>query len=553
MPVQRRMLLAQLLAGVSTLALSSTAFAQNVIYTYDSLGRVTSVTNPDGSTIRYTYDPAGNRTQVVQAASTGQPVGAFYPSLSSIRSGTSVTLYWSSANATSASIDNGVGSVTPVASGSVSVSPTTTTTYTLTLTGAGGQTTLQTTVAVAPGGTLSASPSAIQEGASTTLSWTSAAATSASIDNGVGNVTPVSGGSVSVSPDVTTTYTLTLNGPGGQTMLPTTVTVYPPPTGTFEADSWVIGTGRSTTLRWKSENATSASINNGVGSVAPVAEGSVVVSPASTTTYTLTLSNPGGQITLQTTVTVNSDFNQTIAVTGTGPVNLRTLAQTAGFDGLRNAVVTFQLGSGVTITGAPGGGTGIDTGLWPSDDFGVALTVQVSGKVRGGGGAGGTGSDVNSYSAGVGGDAIFCRENIAITVNSGAEVRAGGGGGAGGGGWKSKNAEGEWEPYRQGGGGGGGFPNGAGGTGVNTGGSGTTSGGGAGGAGSSGGTRLSGAGGTGGGIAAAGADGVAATGTVTSNFEKTNPGLAGVAGYAIRKNGKTVSVTNNGTISGTVG
>jgi len=552
MPVQRRMLLAQLLATASAFALSSRAFAQDVSYTYDELGRVTSVTNPDGSTIRYAYDAAGNRTQVVQAASTGQPTGAFYPSLSSIKAGASVTLYWTSANATSASIDNGVGAVTPVAGGSVSVSPTATTTYTLTLTGPGGQTTLQTTIAVAPGGTFSASPSGIGEGGSTTLSWTSAAATSASIDNGVGNVTPVAGGSVVVSPDTTTTYTLTLNGSGGQTMLQTTVIVHPHPGGTFEAASWVIGTGGSTTLSWTSENATSASIDNGVGSVTPVAGGSVVVSPSSTTTYTLTLSNPGGQTTLQATVTVNADFNQTIAVTGAGPVDLRALAQAAGYDGLRNAVVTFQVGSGVTISGASGGGVAIDTGAWPSSDFAMSLALQVSGKVHGGGGRGGDGSDMNLYAAGAGGDAILCRENIAITVNSGGEVRGGGGGGAGGGGWIFQNSEGQWEPYRQGGGGGGGFPNGAGGSGVNAGGSGTPSGGGAGGA-ASGGPRSSGAGGNGGGAAAAGAGGSVATGTTSSNFQKTNPGNAGAAGWAVRKNGKTVNVTNNGTISGTVG
>jgi len=551
MSVHRRLLLAQLLASASAFALSREAFAQNVAYTYDGLGRVTSVTNPDGATIRYTYDAAGNRTQVVQAEGTGQPTGAFYPSLSSVNAGASVTLYWTSANATSASIDNGVGAVTPVAGGSVSVSPTATTTYTLTLTGPGGQTTLQTTVAVAPGGTFSASPSGIPEGGATTLSWTSGAATSASIDNGVGAITPVAGGSVSVSPATTTTYTLTLNGPGGQTMLQTPVTVHPPPDGTFEAESWVIGTGGSSTLSWTSENATSASINNGVGSVTPVAGGSVSVSPASTTTYTLTLNGPGGQKTLQTTVTVNADFNQTIAVTGTGPVNLRTLAQAAGYDGLRNAVVTFQLGSGVTISGASGGGAGIDTGLWPPSGFAISLALQVSGKAYGGGGLGGAGSDTNVYTAGPGGDAISCRENIVITVNAGGEVKAGGGGGAGGGGWMIKTGEGVWEPYRQGGGGGGGFPNGAGGPGVNNGSNGTTSGGGSGGAASSG-MRPSGAGGNGGGAASAGASGSVASGTETTSFNKTSPGVAGAPGFAVRKNGKTVTVTNNGTVTGTV-
>ena len=554
MPVHRRALLTQLLASVSSITLIGEASAQSVSNTYDALGRITRVTNPDGSTITYTYDAAGNRTQVLQAASTNQPTGAFYPSLSSIPAGASVTLYWTSANATSASISNGVGSVTPVAGGSVSVSPSTTTTYTLTLTGAGGSTTVQTTVAVRPGGTLSVSPSAITYGGASSLSWTSTGATSASINNGIGAVTPISGGSVTVSPAATTTYTLTLDGAGGQTTVQTTLLVAPLPSGTFEATSWVIGTGGSTTLVWTSENATSATIDNGVGSVTPVAGGSVSVSPTTTTTYTLTLNGPVGSKTLQTTVTVNSNFNQTIAITGTGPVNLRTLAQTAGYDGLRNANVTYQLGSGVTIIGGAGGGMGIDTGLWPSSSFAIVLILQVSGKVYGAGGTGGVGSDLIGYSAGVGGDAIFCRENITITINAGGEAKAGGGGGAGGGGWISRNAEGEWELYRQGGGGGGGFPNGAGGSGVNNGSGGSTSGGGVGGAGSSGGgTRQSGAGGTGAGAASSGADGVVASGTATTNFQKTNPGLPGTPGYAVRKNSKTVTVTNNGTISGTIG
>jgi len=412
---------------------------------------------------------------------------------------------------------------------------------------------VQTTVAVRPGGTLSVSPTGITYGGTSSLSWTSTGAASASINNGIGAVTPISGGSVNVSPAATTTYTLTLDGAGGQTTIQTTLTVAPLPSGTFEATSWVIGTGGSTTLVWTSENATSATIDNGVGSVTPVAGGSISVSPTTTTTYTLTLNGPVGPTTLQTTVTVNANFNQTIAVTGAGPVSLRALAQAAGYDGLRNATITFQVGSGVSVISALSGGIGIDTGLWPSSGFAIALTLQVSGKVYGGGGLGGVGSDLNVYLAGKGGDAIFCRENIAITVNAGGEAKAGGGGGGGGGGWISRTAEGEWEPYRQGGGGGGGFPNGAGGSGVNVGSGGSTSGGGAGGAGSSGGTRLSGAGGAGAGAASSGADGVVASGTATNNFQKTNPGLPGTPGYAVRKNSKTVSVTNNGTISGTVG
>ncbi|MFN3462432.1 MAG: RHS repeat domain-containing protein [Terricaulis sp.] len=269
------------------------------------------------------------------------------------------------------------------------------------------------------------------------------------------------------------------------------------------------------------------------------------------------------------TVTHGDDvaFNQTIQVTGTSPVNLRTLANQSGYLGSTNATITFQVGSTVTITGlagGPNGGVAIDTGVWPSATKSISLTLQVSGKVYGGGGVGAS-SGQAADNPGVGGDAIYCRENINVTVNAGGQVRGGGGGGGHGGGWENAflNGEGQWETvYKYGGGGGGGFPNGPGGTSESSsaGSSGTSSGGGAGGAGAGGGGHPAGAGGTGGGFAGTGNTGGAATGTPGCNLSGTicwngpdAPGTGGAPGYAIRKNGKTVNVTNNGTISGTVG
>ena len=107
MPVHRRLLLAQLLAGASAFALSREAFAQDVTYTYDALGRITTVTYPNGATITYAYDPAGNRTQVVQVEGTAAPTGTFSASPTSISTGGSSTLSWTSSGATSASINNG--------------------------------------------------------------------------------------------------------------------------------------------------------------------------------------------------------------------------------------------------------------------------------------------------------------------------------------------------------------------------------------------------------------------------------------------------------------
>lgn len=267
------------------------------------------------------------------------------------------------------------------------------------------------------------------------------------------------------------------------------------------------------------------------------------------------------------TVVIHSDgstFTATLQVTGTGPANLRSIANAAGYANAQNVNITFQVGAAVTISGASGGGIGIDTGLWPSDVLNVSLALQVSGKVYGGGGSGGSGAGSSAASVpGNGGDAIYCRENMSVTVNSGGQVKGGGGGGGGGASWVRTIGG---EPYAfNGGGGGGGFPNGAGGPegagdqdvsqpGAN----GTTSGGGAGGAAgncgpgpSSG--RINGAGGAGGGAATAGAIGgnVSGSGGLGTWTANNNAG-GGSPGYAIRKNGKTVSVTNNGTISGTV-
>ncbi|MBX3429716.1 MAG: RHS repeat protein [Hyphomonadaceae bacterium] len=262
-------------------------------------------------------------------------------------------------------------------------------------------------------------------------------------------------------------------------------------------------------------------------------------------------------------------FNTTIQVTGTGPVNLRTLADQAGYTGVTNATITFQVGSAVTITGASGAGMGIDTGTWPSATKSISLTLQVSGKVYGGGGNGGQGAGSNgdASTGGTGGDAIYCRENLSVTVNAGGQVKSGGGGGGGGGGWRNTiMIEGFPEiSHRNGGGGGGGFPNGAGGPEgdysgdydfdvANPGNGGTTTGGGTGGSGGAGGgARTTGAGGAGGGAAATGSAGVAATGTQDGTHIKLSNASGGAAGYAVRKNGKTVTVTNNGTITGTVG
>lgn len=74
-----------------------------------------------------------------------------------------------------------------------------------------------------PTASISASPTSVAFGQSSTLSWNTLLATSVSISDGVGTVSI--SGSLSVTPAVTTTYTLTATGAGGTTISTATVTV----------------------------------------------------------------------------------------------------------------------------------------------------------------------------------------------------------------------------------------------------------------------------------------------------------------------------------------
>jgi peptidoglycan-associated lipoprotein len=75
--------------------------------------------------------------------------------------------------------------------------------------------------------TLQASPSSINKGQSSTLSWNSTDATQLSIAPDVGAVTAQ--GSTPVTPSDTTTYTITATGPGGSANATATVSVAAPP------------------------------------------------------------------------------------------------------------------------------------------------------------------------------------------------------------------------------------------------------------------------------------------------------------------------------------
>jgi uncharacterized protein YkwD len=160
----------------------------------------------------------------------------------------------------------------------------------------------------------SGSPSAITQGQSVLLSWSSTGANTLTINNGVGDVTGRT--SATVSPSQTTAYTLTASNGGGTVTASVTITVNvpapPPPSpgptapviAFFSASPSAIASGQSAMLSWSVSGATSLTIDNGVGNVSGLT--SMSVSPGQTTTYTLTASNSAGSATARVTVTVNA-------------------------------------------------------------------------------------------------------------------------------------------------------------------------------------------------------------------------------------------------------
>ncbi len=174
-----------------------------------------------GSTTTYTLTCTGsggsasNSTTVTVSGGTLPPMVSLGATPDSVSSGQQVGLGWATAFATSCTASNGWSGSKPL-TGNEAVYPTVTTTYTLTCTGAGGTNSDSVTVAVGTQApvSLTAVPSTIIAGDSSTLSWATNGMASCTASNGWSGAQALSG-STTVSPSSNTTYTLTCTESGG--------------------------------------------------------------------------------------------------------------------------------------------------------------------------------------------------------------------------------------------------------------------------------------------------------------------------------------------------
>ena len=179
-------------------------------------------------------------------------------------------------------------------------------------------------------------------GGQVVLSWSAPGASTLVIDNGVGDVSGLSSKAVNVTAN--TTFTLTASNSYGSATATTAVTVAAQPApviASFTATPASLPAGGgSVTLSWTATNATTLSIDNGVGVVTGT---SATANVAADTTFTLTASNSSGTVTRTSRVVLASASTRYLDVVN--GVDTNACTQAAPCKTLAHAIIGAPAGS----------------------------------------------------------------------------------------------------------------------------------------------------------------------------------------------------------------
>ncbi|MEO7387371.1 MAG: DUF4038 domain-containing protein [Gammaproteobacteria bacterium] len=226
---------------------------------------------------------------------------------SNVLSGSAANLSWTTANAASCTASGGwTGNrATSGATGTGNLSSTTG--FTLACTGPGGSSSQTVTVTVtppAPTVTLSANPTSVASGTSSTLTWSTTNATACTASGGWSGSKATSGTASTGAVASTRTFSLTCTGAGGTGGQSTSVTVVPTPIVTLSANPTSVASGGSSTLTWSTSNATACTASGGWSGGKAMSGTASTGALASTTTFTLTCSGAGGSASDSASVTI---------------------------------------------------------------------------------------------------------------------------------------------------------------------------------------------------------------------------------------------------------
>jgi hypothetical protein len=218
----------------------------------------------------------------------------------SIAPGSSMTLSWSSSNATSCTASNG-WSGSKATSGQETLTPAASATFVLTCSGAGGERSAQvaiTAVAPPPVISLSASPTAVLRGAATTLTWSVTSATSCSASGAWSGARQLTGTESTAALTANATYTLNCTGAGGSRNTSLTVQALAPPTASLWFEPSTVKPQGASRVNWAATNASGCAAS-GTWTGARTLAGNEIVRdiPAGDSIYTLVCRNAAAEVT----------------------------------------------------------------------------------------------------------------------------------------------------------------------------------------------------------------------------------------------------------------
>lgn len=240
------------------------------------------------------------------AVTSAAPTVTLTASPTSIQSGSASQLAWSSTNATSCAA-SGAWTGARATSGTLSTGAlTSNASYTLSCTGAGGsasQTASITVSAAAPTLTLTASPTSVQSGSASQLTWSTTNVTSCTASGAWTGAKGTSGTQSTGALTTNSSFALACAGPGGNVSQTASVTVTAgTPSVTLSANPAGVARNGSTTLTWAGANVTGCSASGGWSGALAVSGTQSVGPLTQDTTYSLTCSGGGGNAVAMTTV-----------------------------------------------------------------------------------------------------------------------------------------------------------------------------------------------------------------------------------------------------------
>ncbi len=212
---------------------------------------------------------------------------------------------------------------------------------------------------------LSANPTSVTSGGTTTLSWSTTNADTCTASGGWSGSRSVNGSAQSGALSATTTFTLSCNGPGGGAVARATVstTAGASPSVQLTANPPGVAPGGTTSLSWTATNVTSCTASGGWSGVKALTGSETSSAINADQTYQLSCTGTNGNAVSMTTVTLRN-----AALTWTAPTKNVDGSALTNLSGYKvywgTASRSYSQNANITGAGTTTYTTGLSPGTW---------------------------------------------------------------------------------------------------------------------------------------------------------------------------------------------